>query len=771
MAIDMKQLTALLLILLPVSVFSQVGEVVESIGFGDHLSPLVKVKKEGKEFLYDLKGKHWIDDVEDHAADLFVVAKDGYYGVLRENGDLIVPIAYDEIDLVAEYEGQWRIGIAYDYKFIILKKDGKAGVADENGRIIVPIRFQNAEVINKNVIGVAEGKRWGWASAKDGQILQQPQYDYITKFLSDEFVEVRSPDKSGLAKRDGQLIIPVEYDGHLQYLLGGLQTYIKGFKGGQCSLMDTSGRVLLTGYTDLKAIAGSKRLIFKQGDRYGIVDPLTRQVIADPQFETLGDFVNDRAVVRKSGLYGVIDTNGQQVLEAAYDEIRLTTANGTTRYGSIPSVSLGSSNPDIAVTDAVRKKMEYETEMAKAPNLIEVTKNGQKGIYNSAGKEIIPVGKYSNIQPHYYNGKTWYLVESNQKIGLADDRGHEVLTPQYGFDDTYQYARSKVENEYSVYDRFVAFTAGQEKDSYTKKIGLFDLKTNAILLEPQDQYIEMLNKRFMMIKRLVADYSYAYLLYDLEQSKMMTFADSVTNISLMGDHGLLLEYTSGALRLTDHTGKLIYSHPSWTSQGHYNPVRFPEYVKYPKGAYYHGLKKIFGEEGNLFIDASGTEKRFDGLAEVDDFYEGYAVAAKKVMDQERPSGFTYVRGMVDLNGKTIVPFVYDHILAVGKEGEILIFENKDGQMMVRRDGTVILGAGYQDIEASGSYPNFTFAKNGKYGLADWSGKILVPPLYERIRRNYDDSEKTWPLLVEEGGWYYFVGENGEQYRLKAKVRE
>ncbi|SJN25464.1 WG repeat-containing protein [Sphingobacterium faecium] len=92
----------------------------------------------------------------------------------------------------------------------MLKKNGKTGVADENGKIIVPVQFQKAEVINKNIIGVADDHLWGWVSALNGQILQRPQYEYITSFLSDEFVEIRTHDKSGLAKINGELIVPVE---------------------------------------------------------------------------------------------------------------------------------------------------------------------------------------------------------------------------------------------------------------------------------------------------------------------------------------------------------------------------------------------------------------------------------------------------------------------------------------------------------------------------------------------------------------------------------
>ncbi|SJN25471.1 hypothetical protein FM120_04400 [Sphingobacterium faecium PCAi_F2.5] len=112
----MKHLLPIFFLLLPFFGYSQTVQIVESMGFERSISPLIKVKKEKKDFFYHLAGNHWIDDVEEHAADLFVVIKDGYYGVLHEDGDLIVPIAYDEIELATAYDGQWHKGKQYDYK-------------------------------------------------------------------------------------------------------------------------------------------------------------------------------------------------------------------------------------------------------------------------------------------------------------------------------------------------------------------------------------------------------------------------------------------------------------------------------------------------------------------------------------------------------------------------------------------------------------------------------------------------------------------------------
>ncbi|WP_270090696.1 WG repeat-containing protein [Sphingobacterium sp. SYP-B4668] len=766
----MKYLFIFTLLLQPFLVAAQAVEVVESIAFGDYLSPLVKVKKDSKAFYYDLNGNHWIDDVEDHAANLFVVVKDGHYGVLKDNGDLVVPFEYDEINLATKYEGQWHEGKQYDYIYIVLKKDGKAGVADQNGKIVVPIQFQDAQVVNKNIVGVAENNVWGWATVKDGKVLQQPMYDYVTNFLSDEFVEMRTPDKSGLARIDGKMIIPVEYDDYLRYVIGGKQTYIEGSKGKQRFLMDTTGKVLLSGHADYKAIVDSECLIFKQDERYGVINPITQKVMVANEFEALPSWIRGLGIAKKAGKYGVIDMHGKILLGLDHEEVRFLTASGQPKYDGIPVIALTPPDQGRAVPEEVKKRMAYEAQIEQSPYLIEVVKNGQKGIYSWTGKTIVPMGKYNNVQLHYYNGKTFFLVESNQKMGIVDQNGSEILSPQYSRNDTYQYSKSAIESRLDLVNRFIVFSDGKEQGHYAQRIGLFDLDTRKVLIMPHEQDIRMLNDRFIVAKKLIKDYEYEFVLYDLERGGNRVFPPATVDVRLLSNRFFLLEAKDKSLQITDVDGRQMYANASWTSEGSYELIRFPAYKDSVKGDFYHGIKKIYSNEGNLFIDTLGKERRFDKVEQVDDFYDGYALAAKKIEDQESHSGFKYKRGMIGLDGRIVVPFEYNEVYTSGKDSELLIFLKEGAQMMVRRNGVTVLGPGYSDIESSSNYANFTFTKNGKYGLADWSGNILVQPLYDDIRRNYDDIEKTWPLLVKEGEWYYFVNKEGRKYPIKAKQK-
>src|SRR5690606_16084017 len=458
-----------------------------------------------------------------------------------------------------------------------------------------------------------------------------------------------------------------------------------------------------------------------------------------------------------------------------YSEIRFLNAKGLLRFSaeSVPQISVPAGDfqiPDERTAERARKNKQYETEIERAPYLIEVRKEQQQGIYDWNGKEVIPLGKYDLVQPHYYNGKTFYMLYADNKIGLADENGKEILPVQYSIERNYQYTNYLADDDFHLSSRFVPFSTEKAEESYETKIGLFDLEQKKVIVEPQEQRITLLNNRFIYIRRSLENYRYELLLYDFIDHKTQKLPDDVTDLGIMDDnHFLLLKLKNKLYRLTDVAGNLIYENAAWKTEGSYNLIRFPEYIDHTRGEFYHGLKKVYADEANLFIDEAGKEKRFDGIDQVDDFYEGFAVAAKKVADETSASGFRYKKGFIDINGNEILPFEFDEVTATGKSYAFLKFRKEGVEGMVRRDGTVVFEPVYEDIGYGGSGDlNLVIYKNGKYGLADTSGKIRVEPIFDELRKNYDGEEKTWPVLVKQGEWYYFVSKDGKKYPIKAK---
>ncbi|ERJ57658.1 hypothetical protein M472_02645 [Sphingobacterium paucimobilis HER1398] len=766
----MKYLICLFLLFQLSLSYTQEYQVVESIEFGDYLSPLMKIKKSGKTYYYHPASDFWIDDVEEHAADLFVVVKDGKYGMLREDGKVLLPCVYDHIKLETRYEGQWEEGIAYDYKFAVLKRKGSVGVADEQGNIIVPFDYEDAKVINKAVIAVSRKGVWGWVSAQTGQLLQEPQFEYVTNFYSDDFVEIRNGEQAGLAKATGDVIIPIKYDDYMRILYDGEEVRFEANISTCSYVFDTTGNVLISGHELYRAIEGSSLLVFKEKDYLGIIDPVSKKVIVPASLEYIGGFNRNLARAKKKGQYGVIGAQGEIVLDFEYDEVSFLKADGRYTDESVPTISLGGRASAYDRDPRWKARMDYESEVHKMPYLIAAMNDGQKGIYNWEGHPILPMGKYSGIDAHYYNGKTFYRVENQGKIGVADELGEEILPLDYVVENSYQFSNRGVEYQPQVLKRYLAFSKGKREGSYLEQIGLFDLETKKLILPIAEQYIDILNEEWMLVRKRLENYDNAFYSYNIKQNRMDSLLQQIAECHLVDNRYWLLEMQNKEYKLVDLQGRLIYKNPTWRTDAGYNLLRFPTYNDKNHGGFYSGLKKIYGEEGNLFINDRGEEKRFEGIEQVDAFYEGVALAAKRDVGREGERR-KYKYGMIDVAGRVVLPFEYDNVYATGSEDGILQIQKGMHYGLARRDGLILLEPIFDYVELSASYPNIMLTQDGKSGMADKNGNRVVPAIYDDIRRNYHGKDKTWPIIVKKDGWYYVMDKDGNKAPIKAKEKE
>lgn len=114
-------------------------------------------------------------------------------------------------------------------------------------------------------------------------------------------------------------------------------------------------------------------------------------------------------------------------------------------------------------------------------------------------------------------------------------------------------------------------------------------------------------------------------------------------------------------------------------------------------------------------------------------------------------------GLIDLNGKIILPIEYSQITGLkGVENSIII--EKDGKIGLANDnGSIIIEPNYKEIKNLGdTYKNgyITINEEGKYGLISTTKKQILESKYDEISQIY---------LKE----YYLVKENGKQKLIKS----
>ena len=112
-------------------------------------------------------------------------------------------------------------------------------------------------------------------------------------------------------------------------------------------------------------------------------------------------------------------------------------------------------------------------------------------------------------------------------------------------------------------------------------------------------------------------------------------------------------------------------------------------------------------------------------------------------------------GLINLSGKEILASLYDEIVAMeGIENCYKI--KKDGKIgIVDGDGKIVLTPEYEDVSILGkdNKSGFIIKKDNKYGIVDYSKNVILDTKYDEIKKVY-------------GNHSYVVVENGTKKLVK-----
>lgn len=741
----------------------------ESIGFDRYTHPLIKVTKDGKQYYYHWDSDVLADDTENSAGDMIVVMKDGQYGVARrKDGKLIVPFEYDKIHLETDYYGQWYEGIPYHYKLIKLRKDGRYGLANEEGRIIMPPKYAEIDVLNKHFIGFREDNLWGWFDPQSGTVMQQPIYDELYAYTQDEYVSVVRDDMRGLATKDGTVVIPLEHTGFLRYVHARDQVFVFGNRieaeANKRVLYDLEGNIKLTGFSELGTMYHADWLTFVRDGLTGAVNPLTGDIVLKPIYDRIESGVRGRFKVQKDGLWGVVDEEGKLVVPVAYSNLDFINVDNETKGSTIPRIDSGI-GPPLPQDEWQITLRNYRGFMDNQAYFIQVEHEGGRGLFDWAGTMLASPDRYDAIRLTFH--KAPYLIARNKHnthIAILDSTGRVLDEFPYQQGDNYQYNNAIVQYDWEIGNRFIPFIHPSSGDSYTDQIALYDLEAENVVVPMGKQRIEWVDDRYFKVREIEND---KISLYTREGEAVVSFEAPIEDLFVVGNnHVLVIDGT--AYRLATMDGDIVYDNPQWSTRNSFMSRLFPEIDGVRTGVFHHGLMKLYGKEGNLFLNEDGEEVRFDGYAQVDEFYQGTALAAVEVADDATYQGYSYRYGLIDMKGNEIRPVEWESVSAFPGNPDWLRVIKDGKQGLVDRQGSDILEPVYDHIGTLGDGHNFEITTDDKVGLVAKDGTVILEPRYDRFHRNYEGKDRTWPLIAQEGEWYVLLDENGQYLPARAR---
>ena len=295
--------------------------------YGDQYMQVYKNKEDGygrMDAIFNSKGEIVIDfgvyDRMEKISDDIIIAKKGdLYGIVSPTGKVRTDFIYSEISWLIQNQYMYD-----DINYVCAKKDGKYGVIDADGKVIIP--FEHDDTIYSFDKGYMVG-RLGSAAEKtyyldlNGKKVDISQIkierkentfvdDYYIQFETDKYYCIFKDGKYGLADKNMNILIPVQYYGLYQ---SGVSDEIFRVKESENTLdtgiyVDKKGNPIdyLNNYSELRSTK-SDYIIGKdkENENYGMIDK-TGNILIPFEYSFINEITDDMFVIetysKKTGI-------------------------------------------------------------------------------------------------------------------------------------------------------------------------------------------------------------------------------------------------------------------------------------------------------------------------------------------------------------------------------------------------------------------------------------------------------------------------------------
>jgi sporulation protein YlmC with PRC-barrel domain len=238
-------------------------------------------------------------------------------------------IATQDIGIVAPYEQD--INNASISSFKVSLKDGYFGVVDSNKNVVIPYKYSYAVVIDSNLFAVKKANNDSLLFFLDnkGNNLFSINGSYIKK-IGDDYISVSNKQTifKGVINKQGKWIVqPGKYD-YVGWIRNG---FVFAYKNGKHGIIDLDGkRIIPFEYDNISITENNQFIVYKNGDEGAL--NLKNEFIIPLDNMLINDF-GKLFYIRKynSDISGLFNLKGENLIEGNYD-IRIPIRSGSEEY-------------------------------------------------------------------------------------------------------------------------------------------------------------------------------------------------------------------------------------------------------------------------------------------------------------------------------------------------------------------------------------------------------------------------------------------------------
>ncbi|HEY6252687.1 MAG TPA: WG repeat-containing protein [Candidatus Angelobacter sp.] len=228
--------------------------------------------------------------------DFLVVVKDGKYGYIDDQGNVVIQPQFIWADDF--WNGLGQVFVCGRYVSI-----------DASGTFY-PLQLPT----ESHLVVRQKGDKFGFVDGSEKFIIE-PAFDDALPF-SEGFAAVKRGDKWGFIDTHGRIVIEPQFKAAF-YFREGLGT-VQSDSGDV--LIDTSGKVISQAYSYLQLIAEGRVPVARTRDwKWGYLD-LSGKVVIPLIFDEAGNFSEGLARVEKDKRWGYVDLEGKIVIPPQFDE-------------------------------------------------------------------------------------------------------------------------------------------------------------------------------------------------------------------------------------------------------------------------------------------------------------------------------------------------------------------------------------------------------------------------------------------------------------------
>ena len=283
-----------------------------------------------------------------------------------------------------------------------------SGCSDKNNAEVTPSSVSEKKAVDTAEVESDKKEEKCVIPEVEGYDLVGCLRDGLAGVIKQSNDEYEKTNRVGYIDKDGQLIIPFEFD-----------AIVAGEGGESLEFNDFS--------EGLAAVS--------KNDKYGFIDTKGKVVI-EPKYEWASSFSDGLAIVSTEGLYGAIDKQGKTVIPLEYESL------GDFQDGSAAAARPAKDPEDYeSKYGLINKKNEvvipfmYESMGNLSESLIAVKKDDKWGYVDTTNKSIIPINlKYETVND-FSDGLAAvfnYQEDSdNLKYGYIDKTGKLVIPMQF----------------------------------------------------------------------------------------------------------------------------------------------------------------------------------------------------------------------------------------------------------------------------------------------------------------------------------------------------